>query len=73
MNPSFRSPLMIKGWKPGDKPREMWIRRGGTGKSNNSGAAGRKMKPAAQMYRALAAMALAHGMVNGRKRSDARR
>lgn len=68
MSMFFTSPVMIKGWKPGDKPREMWVRRGGTGKSNNSGSAGRKNKPAAMRYRALADMALARGVTNGKKR-----
>lgn len=30
---SFSSAMMIKGWKPGDKPREIWIKRGAAASS----------------------------------------
>lgn len=59
--------LMHKGpWKEG-ADKEIWRKRGSVkgGNGGNSGPAGRKMKPAAKHYRALAAMAAAHGVVNG--------
>lgn len=57
-------------------PRHLWgtpalqvkQKRGGTGGSSNSGPAGRKLRPAAKLYRALADMAASYGVVNGVKK-----
>lgn len=60
-------PYIDKTWYPGKplKLMEIWIRRGGTGRGNNSGPAGRRMRPAALRYRALAEMAAAHRSARG--------
>lgn len=61
--------LMHKGdWKPGES-KERWRKRGGTGKQGNSGPAGRKLRPAARHYRALADMAASYGVVNGKRKN----
>lgn len=55
-------------WKPGES-KVILRKRGGGVNSGNSGPAGRKMRAAGKHYRALADMAAAHGVVNGRKKS----
>lgn len=59
--------LIDKKWFPG-KPlalMEIWIARGGTGRSGNSGPSGCACRPAALRYRALAEMAAAHRTARG--------
>lgn len=52
-------PVFDKRWKPGKPAPVQWIARGGTGKQGNSGPCGRKLRPAAVRYRALADLARA--------------
>lgn len=64
--------VMHKGeWKPGES-KVILRKRGGGVNSGNSGPAGRKMRPAARHYSALAAMAASHGVVNGKRKGKAR-
>lgn len=51
-------------------PQAIWIKRGGGNGTGNNGPTGRKTRPAARMYRALAEMAAAHNVIHGVKKSD---
>lgn len=66
------SACMHKGpWKTGES-HEIKRKRGGVGKISNSGPAN-GTKPAKKHYRALAAMAAAHGVVNGKRKSKVKK
>jgi hypothetical protein len=67
------SAVMHKGpWKEGES-KIILRKRGGGVNSGNSGPAGRKMKPAARHYRALAEMAARYGVVNGKRKTKVKR